>query len=85
MATENEELYSSYVNNPYNLTLHVDQSFSNAPPPPPMAASMAGDATNVMQPSTNTSNLNVFQSVNYFGVASDAAIPPGSEVLFGNP
>lgn len=79
-GNENEDLYSSYVNNPYNLTLHVEQSFSAAPLS--TANQLAGEQSSV---TANPSNLNVFQSVNYFGVASDASIPPGSEMLFGNP
>lgn len=83
---ENEELYSSYVNNPYNLTLQVDQNFSN---PPVTSATttnqVSAEPPQMMQPSTNPSNLNVFQSINYFGATTDATIPPGSEMLFGGP
>ncbi|XP_031640061.1 Golgi-specific brefeldin A-resistance guanine nucleotide exchange factor 1 isoform X2 [Contarinia nasturtii] len=90
-SNENEDLYSSYVNNPYNLTLHVEQSFSNATSTATVTttnqslpvATTTAEQTNVI--TTNASNLNVFQSVNYFGAPSDAPIPPGSEMLFGGP
>lgn len=79
-GNDNEDLYSSYVNNPYNLTLHVEQSFGTTPSA--IASQLSSEQSSV---TANPSNLNVFQSVNYFGVASDASIPPGSEMLFGNP
>lgn len=85
-GNENEELYNSYVNNPYNLTLHVEQNFGNASPTTANHLS-TDDQLNVSTTTTTTtspSNLNVFQSVNYFGTASDN-IPPGSEMLFGSP
>lgn len=90
-----DELYSSYVNNPYNLTL--DQNFANnqTAVTTTTAASVMDSGQN-SQPSTlneplnmiqtsNASNSNVFQSRNYFGATYDATIPPGSEVLFGGP
>lgn len=78
-AHENEDLYSSYMNNPYNLTLHVEQNYES----PTTTNQLTTDQSNV---STSASNLNVFQSVNYFGSASDTGpIPPGSEMLFGSP
>lgn len=87
-AADNEELYNSYVNNPYNLTLNVEQNFGNAPSNPPSSVTSnqpSVDPTRALQTS-NTNSLNMFQSVNYFGNASDASIPPGSEMLFfGNP
>ncbi|XP_055312921.1 Golgi-specific brefeldin A-resistance guanine nucleotide exchange factor 1 isoform X3 [Sitodiplosis mosellana] len=79
-CNENEDLYSSYVNNPYNLTLHVEQSFSNTSPT--TTNQLSSEQSSV---TATASNLNVFQSVNYFGAASDAPIPPGSEMLFGSP
>lgn len=82
-SNENEELYSSYVNNPYNLTLQIEQSFNNVPTTSAPILQPSIDASSVLQ-TTNNTNLNVFRSVNYFGTASDS-IPPGSEVLFGNP
>lgn len=83
-GAENEDLYSSYVNNPYNLTLQADQNFGNASAPSTYLNPPTVDSEGVLQTS-NTNNLNVFQSVNYFGNASDTSIPPGSEMLFGNP
>lgn len=80
---ENEELYNSYANNPYNLTLQIDQNFSNVTPTTVSSNQPFIDTSNAGN--SNVSNLNVFRSVNYFGAASDATIPPGSEVLFGGP
>lgn len=73
------EIYSDYVNDPYNLTLHVDQSYNN------VGSEIAVTSTASMASTVSASNTNVFQSVNYFGSANDAAIPPGSEMLFGAP
>lgn len=85
-ANENEDLYSSYVNNPYNLTLHVEQSFSNATSTvTPTTTSNQSVTTAIESSNDRTTNANVFQSVNYFGSPSDGPIPPGSEVLFGGP
>lgn len=95
-SDENEDLYSSYVNNPYNLTLQVDQTYTNTLPPssaldvfnqaplPSVSASVAPATTNPTE-NSNTFNSNVFQSINYFGAATNANIPPGSEMLFGDP
>lgn len=77
------EIYSDYVNNPYNLTLQVDQSYANV-----ASSDMVVTTTSVAVTTTATMsapNMNVFQSVNYFGNANDSAIPPGSEMLFGAP
>lgn len=92
-----EELYSSYVNDPYNLTLHVEQNFGG---------SQVDDETadiSVLQTVTDSvlnapsagpseqqqvmpgASMNIFQSAAYFGAQSDATIPPGSEMLFGQP
>lgn len=68
------DIYSDYVNNPYNLTLQVDQSYNRVGSNETVAATTAA-----------APNMNVFQSVNYFGSANDATIPPGSEMLFGAP
>lgn len=84
-----DELYSSYVNNPYNLTL--DQNFANNQMADQTTISAAAtpvaiDSVNMIQTQPNPSNLNVFQSINYFGASTDSTqIPPGSEVLFGGP
>lgn len=77
------EIYSDYVNNPYNLTLQVDQSYANV-----TNSDMVVATTSVAMTTTagmSAPNMNVFQSVNYFGNANDSAIPPGSEMLFGSP
>lgn len=76
------EIYSDYVNNPYNLTLQVDQGYNNIGGSETVATSTAAAAA---APSVSAPNMNVFQSVNYFGSANDATIPPGSEMLFGAP
>lgn len=82
-----DELYSSYVNNPYNLTL--DQNFANNQPvtiATTAPAPVTNESFNLIQTQSNASNLNVFQSINYFGATTDTTqIPPGSEVLFGGP
>lgn len=75
------EIYSDYMNNPYNLTLQVDESYNNVGGSETVVTTMA--TTSV--PTVATPNMNVFQSVNYFGSANDATIPPGSEMLFGAP
>lgn len=91
-----EELYSSYVNNPYNLTLHVEQQFGGSRvddeavgPAPAMQASadspLGGPSLGVSEPAMAGANMNIFQSAAYFGAQSDATIPPGSEMLFGQP
>lgn len=92
-SEENEDLYSSYVNNPYNITLQVDQNYGN---PQSSTTTTVFSETNTVSVASlpinpvemsqnNTNNSNIFQSINYFGAASDANIPPGSEMLFGNP
>lgn len=78
------EIYSDYVNNPYNLTLQVDQSLVNVGGSKTLAASLT-TMTSTTTTTEATLNTNVFQSVNYFGSATDATIPPGSEMLFGAP
>lgn len=67
------DIYSDYVGNPYNLTLKSnDENVMQAP--------IAGD--NASPKVQTLGSVNVFQSANYFG--NDVAdIPPGSEMLFG--
>lgn len=88
--THGDELYSSYVNNPYNLTL--DQNFANnqtvamTTTTTSTEVPVATESVNLIQTQPNANNLNVFQSINYFGATNDSTqIPPGSEVLFGGP
>lgn len=69
-STEGGDIYSDYVNNPYNLTL-TDQVISTA------------DEKNLTPEKLNISNM--FQSTNYFGATENGQIPPGSEMLFGRP
>lgn len=108
-----EELYSSYVNNPYNLTLRVEQNFSPSqiendliasstaatvaistttttmPSPAPTLPTSGGPLieplSGVNEQMMAATNMNIFQSAAYFGAQSDASIPPGSEMLFGQP
>lgn len=98
------ELYNDYANNPYNLTLQVEQNYcANSIVPSsdsgqqilslnsnsatietiggPQTIPQSTDETTT----TSTANLNVFQSLNYFGNSNDSSIPPGSELLFGGP
>lgn len=81
------DIYTDYVNNPYNQTLKIDHE--------PLVQSQSGLPTVEDQPLTiqKDSNgsggvvnnvANVFQSANYFG-SDTINIPPGSEVLFGGP
>lgn len=92
------EIYSDYLSNPYNLTLHVAQQFthSDATHTPcgvivsQSTDSNAANATTITSAEsasatsiTTTSSL--FQSMNYFGTADSTTIPPGSEMLFGGP
>lgn len=86
-----EELYNEYVNNPYNLTLDVDQSLyhtdaTNSLQSVPKQNLHAGLDTSIEQSPQNqqAQQSNIFQSANYFGTTDDN-IPPGSEMLFGNP
>lgn len=96
-----EELYSSYVNNPYNLTLRVEQNFSPGQIDNELITTSAAAAASIatatlISPLTEpasgvnehmmaATNMNIFQSAAYFGAQSDASIPPGSEMLFGHP
>lgn len=100
-SNQNEELYSSYVNNPYNLTLHVEQNFGNNPMNTDAITTSTAEATNSTALANegniltnrnisssavnNNTNMNIFQSATYFGTTSDTTIPPGSEMLFGQP
>lgn len=81
------EIYSDYVNNPYNLTLQMSQSYNNDDSSEKVVATTITMTTTMQTTATtvSASNMNVFQSVNYFGSANDTAIPPGSEMLFGAP
>lgn len=84
ITNNTEELYNSYVNNPYNLTLNVEQTFSNSIiTSEPSSAPEINTTTAVGAPNPLIPPANIFQSMNYFGSACDGAIPPGSEMLFG--
>lgn len=72
-SVEGGDIYSDYVNNPYNLTLqeHLPSASPN-------------EEQNITPVKLNVTQNNVFQSVNYFS-AEAGTIPPGSEMLFGGP
>lgn len=100
-SNQNEDLYSSYMNDPYNLTLHVEQNFSNNTMNTDALATSTAEAENSITLANeeniltnsnisssavnNNTNMNIFQSATYFGTTSDTSIPPGSEMLFGQP
>lgn len=80
------ELYNDYANNPYNLTLQMEQNYCEIDSPMATDAEQgAAVSSATATTTTQVTNLNVFQSLNYFGSSSDSAIPPGSELLFGGP
>lgn len=70
-AADGADIYSDYINDPYNLTLQID-SGSQEQQQQSVPASQ-------QQPPQN-----VFQSANYFQFGT-GRIPPGSEMLFGEP
>lgn len=81
------------MNNPYNITLQADNNYtnshvgSNASTAYNENASISGASVprNPLEGSSANDSSNIFQSINYFGAATDANIPPGSEMLFGGP
>lgn len=99
-AAQTEEIYSDYVNNPYNLTLDVDheqslyhtETAASALQSDNLPSSHNAVSSNSLEQTQNSPNKqqpqqiqsNIFQSANYFGIADDN-IPPGSEMLFGSP
>uniref|UniRef100_A0A182PGX0 SEC7 domain-containing protein n=1 Tax=Anopheles epiroticus TaxID=199890 RepID=A0A182PGX0_9DIPT len=98
------DIYSDYINDPYNLTLQIDNgtgSGASSVPPPSAPQQVSGNRTleelssssMVMVSSTVTTTTtassaqlaNVFQSAQYFSFPASGHIPPGSEMLFGEP
>ncbi|XP_058446781.1 Golgi-specific brefeldin A-resistance guanine nucleotide exchange factor 1 isoform X3 [Malaya genurostris] len=77
--TDGSDIYSDYINDPYNLTLQIDQS----PNPASTDQQSVEPEQQQLQPMTET----VFQSANYFSTIQfgSGRIPPGSEILFGEP
>lgn len=75
------EAYTDCVNEPYNLTLqHQKQQRQET------KSSDNTKQTDHMYSGEKNPAVNVFQSVSYFGTnAETGKIPPGSEILFGNP
>ncbi|XP_041788554.1 Golgi-specific brefeldin A-resistance guanine nucleotide exchange factor 1 [Anopheles merus] len=108
---EASDIYSDYINDPYNLTLQIDNGAPGsaptssviAPEPlPPQSATaqpdtlsrtledaktagpmLTGSTTVTATPSAQLAN--VFQSAQYFSFPASGHIPPGSEMLFGEP
>uniref|UniRef100_A0A182MM42 SEC7 domain-containing protein n=1 Tax=Anopheles culicifacies TaxID=139723 RepID=A0A182MM42_9DIPT len=102
VPAEASDIYSDYINDPYNLTLQIDngtgsasnvtaattvpstsdtsaKTIEEATPNPTAATTMATTAT------SSTQFANVFQSAQYFSFPASGRIPPGSEMLFGEP
>ncbi|XP_055856170.1 Golgi-specific brefeldin A-resistance guanine nucleotide exchange factor 1 [Episyrphus balteatus] len=71
------DIYMDYAKNPYNLTMQQQQESGRADKVESTDPICSGDPPQV---------INMFQSTNYFGTNVDpSSIPPGSEMLFGNP
>lgn len=79
------EIYSDYVNDPYNLTLHASIGTNPVTDQSPVQEEKA-PVMNVADPDSvqKLGVSNMFQSSNYFRNDS-GVIPPGSEVFFGGP
>lgn len=71
-AADGADIYSDYINDPYNLTLQIDSGSQEQ-------QQQSVPASQQQQPPQN-----VFQSANYFQFGT-GRIPPGSEMLFGEP
>ena len=107
---EASDIYSDYINDPYNLTLQIDNgapvsvpsSSVTAPEPAPQSATAQPDTLSRTLEDTKTAGpmltgattvtatpsaqlANVFQSAQYFSFPASGHIPPGSEMLFGEP
>lgn len=98
---QGSDIYTDYVNNPYNLVLqpqHGTQDSVGAvdagqsPTPVVITSNFAAVSAAVSAAPGSTQQLpsapatNVFQSSNYFGTDnSSVVIPPGSEMLFTGP
>ncbi|XP_052865442.1 Golgi-specific brefeldin A-resistance guanine nucleotide exchange factor 1 [Anopheles cruzii] len=88
------DIYSDYANDPYNLTLQFEHGSSGGN----VSAVPVTGTEEVKPTTTGTSTIatvggqtmatelqNVFQSAQYFSFPSSGHIPPGSEMLFGEP
>ncbi|XP_058062506.1 Golgi-specific brefeldin A-resistance guanine nucleotide exchange factor 1 [Anopheles bellator] len=89
------DIYSDYANDPYNLTLQFEHGSGVN------GSAVSGTGTEEEKPTTTTVSTigtvsgqtvatgnelqNVFQSAQYFSFPSTGHIPPGSEMLFGEP
>lgn len=67
---EGGDIYSDYIQDPYNLTLQIESS--------------AGNIEGVSNDSVPTSASTIFQSSSYFSNDTNQSMPPGSE-LFNRP
>ncbi|XP_035897623.1 Golgi-specific brefeldin A-resistance guanine nucleotide exchange factor 1 [Anopheles stephensi] len=99
LPAEASDIYSDYINDPYNLTLQIDNgsvpSVASASieegqsSPTPVAATLMTTtttaATTTPTPAPSAQLANVFQSAQYFSFPASGRIPPGSEMLFGEP
>ncbi|XP_053692933.1 Golgi-specific brefeldin A-resistance guanine nucleotide exchange factor 1 [Sabethes cyaneus] len=76
---EGADIYSDYIKDPYNLTLQLEPNANGAAGAPP-------SQTQSFSPG-ETQQPNVLQSANYFSTIQfgTGRIPPGSEILFGEP
>lgn len=82
------EIFSEYVNNPYNFTSATEtQSIYIEPTNDVMANDELHQRSTGIAATTQLPPMNVFQSANYFGSTDgkDMKIPPGSEMLFNSP
>uniref|UniRef100_A0A182STE4 GBF1-like tetratricopeptide repeats domain-containing protein n=1 Tax=Anopheles maculatus TaxID=74869 RepID=A0A182STE4_9DIPT len=99
LPAETSDIYSDYINDPYNLTLQIDNGNAGNVPsvasasiedgkssPTPVAETGLTTMTTTTTTTSSSAQLaNVFQSAQYFSFPVSGRIPPGSEMLFGEP
>uniref|UniRef100_A0A182R4X8 SEC7 domain-containing protein n=1 Tax=Anopheles funestus TaxID=62324 RepID=A0A182R4X8_ANOFN len=103
IPAEASDIYSDYINDPYNLTLQIDNGTGSvpnvtgattvAPDSDTLARSIeeakpnptAVTTTMTTSATSSAQMANVFQSAQYFSFPASGRIPPGSEMLFGEP
>ncbi|XP_053679381.1 Golgi-specific brefeldin A-resistance guanine nucleotide exchange factor 1 [Anopheles nili] len=102
VPAETSDIYSDYINDPYNLTLQIDSESDRVTTnttaiTTDTALGLVQEtkqnftmATTTMATATTTTATpvqlaNVFQSAQYFSFPPAGHIPPGSEMLFGEP
>lgn len=92
------EIYSEYVQNPYNLTLYQPANSLPETRNEQSTQEVGSEAAiNINETAVKSQSAQqphpqqavgvsqMFQSANYFGGVDQSVIPPGSEVLFGRP